>query len=130
MLPAYLIAVLLATSSPMFPVAHASELTKADMMQIATDEAKAHHLNVDRFLKTIECESFYEGISWNTHAKGDFRNGKPTSFGLAQFHNPESDWGITPEEAEDPYIAIPLMAQAWEDDLYPKWSCWRLLYAS
>lgn len=88
--------------------------------QIAASIATKHGLNVDRFLKTIECES-----SWNIKAIGD--NG--TSFGLAQLHHPVRDWNTTIEQANTPEIALEIMATAWGKGEQSRWSCWRTLYS-
>jgi hypothetical protein len=89
--------------------------------ELAAYIATKHGLNVNRFLKTIECES-----GWNARAVGD--NG--TSFGLAQIHYPARDWGITREDAYTPEIALEIMAQKWEDGEAWRWSCWSSLFAS
>lgn len=91
--------------------------------EIAVRIATSYHLNVDKFLAVINCES-----EWNTTAKGDYRNGKPTSFGLAQLHNPKRDWGITIEQAYVPEIALTLMAKAWNKGEAWRWSCWKAIY--
>lgn len=87
--------------------------------QIAIQTAKEHHLNVGRFLAVIECES-----QWNERARGDYKNGQPTSFGLAQLHYPERDWGITIEQAYDPKISLEIMATSWENGDASRWSCY------
>ena len=88
---------------------------RALAVQIATQ----YGLSVPRFLATIRCES-----GWNPKAKGDYRKGKPTSFGLTQLHNPEKDWGLTVEQAEDPVIALEVMAKAWKRNEQWRWSCY------
>jgi len=98
---------------------HLKEWTVEEMKNLATEKAKEHHLKVNRFLEVIDCES-----GWNPDAEGDFIKGKPTSFGLAQFHYPER-WGLSTSSAKNPQIALETMAQAWEDDRYSEWSCWR-----
>lgn len=95
-------------------------LTQTELIAIATDEAKSHHLNVEHFLKTIECES-----AWDVNAVGD----RGTSIGLAQLHFP-GNWEISTSSAKDPYIALSIMAQAWEDNRYAEWSCWRNLFGN
>lgn len=90
-----------------------------DLQAFATKVAKKHGLNVNHFLNVIQCESH-----WKPDAVGD--NG--TSFGLAQLHNPVTDWGITAEQAKDPEIALPIMAKAWQEGKERKWSCWRIYY--
>lgn len=46
--------------------AQEKEWTVDEMKSLATKKAKAHHLNVARFLKVIECES-----NWDRFAVGD-----------------------------------------------------------
>lgn len=104
------------------PVVHAT--TTADLIAIATSTANKYGLNEEHFLKVVAKES----DGWKVCALGDYKNGEPTSFGLAQLHNPVSDWGVTPEQACDPYIALPIMAQAWVDGKASKWTVWRNLY--
>lgn len=65
--------------------------------------------------RLLNCES---GL--NPRAIGD--NG--TSFGIAQFHHPERDWGITVEQAFDPEFAIDLTARSISKGLGPKWTCY------
>ena len=89
--------------------------------EVAEYVAEKHHLNVYRFLKTIECES-----KWDTHAIGDHG----TSFGLAQLHYPMRDWGVTKEDAQVPEIALEIMAKAWERGEQRRWSCWTSLFGS
>ena len=89
--------------------------------ELAVQIAHEYGLNTEHFLATIKCES-----GWNTRAEGD----GGTSFGLAQLHNPVTDWGITAEEAMTPEIALPIMARAWVRGDAAKWSCWRDLYGN
>lgn len=97
--------------------------TEEELRAYAIEVAEEYNLKTDRFLEVIRCES-----QWNPNAEGDFRNGVPTSFGLAQFHKPQSGWGISIEEAKDPSVALPLMAQAWVDGYAHHWTCWRIKY--
>lgn len=99
-------------------VVHAGDFTKDDLKVMAVAIATEHNLNAEKFLKTIECES-----GWNPKAKGDYRNGKPTSFGLVQLRFPETDWGLTKAQAMQPLVAMTTMAEAWQKGLAKKWSC-------
>lgn len=94
-----------------------TEYTKGEMVQIATETASRYGLNVSKFLQVIEDES-----GWNQHARGDYRNGIPTSFGACQFHNPLRDWGITIEQADDPVFCFNLMAKIWVKGEFLRWS--------
>lgn len=105
------------------PMAHASALTTDELKAMATEIAKEHHLNVNRFLKTIECES-----NWDVYAKGDYVKGEPTSFGLAQLHYPTRDWGVATSTAYEPRFALETMAKKWENGEQRRWSCWSALY--
>ena len=96
------------------------EYTKQEMVALATQIALKNDLNAEKFIAVIGCES-----NWNTHAVGD--NG--TSFGLAQLHHPIRDWGVTREEAQDPGIALRVMAKAWTRGQQSKWTCYNNLYA-
>ena len=98
----------------------------SDLMAIATSSAAKYHLTkkqTARMLAVVNCES-----GWVATSTGDYINGKPTSFGLAQFHNPKK-WGITKEQAFDPYISLDLMASVWSER-YSEWSCYTLLFHS
>ena len=103
--------------------AHAEERvwTVEEMKDLATEKAKAYGLNVDRFLKTITCES-----QWDRFAVGD--NG--LSHGLAQFYHPTRDWNIATSSAYEPEIALELMAKTFEKGEAYRWTCWRLLSSS
>ncbi len=104
-------------------IPNAVPTTKSALQALAKEAAIKHGLNVSRFLAVIECES-----SWDTNAKGDYRKGEPTSFGLAQLHYPTRDWGIATSSAYVPEIALTLMAEAWVKNKQHKWSCYNILY--
>lgn len=97
--------------------------TTQDLIALASSTSKKYGLNTTRFLKVIERES-----GWEICAKGDYVNGVPTSYGLAQLHYPQKDWGVSKEEACDPYIALEIMAKAWTRGEQMRWSAWRELY--
>lgn len=119
-MPVFLMGILLAIHAGIaVPPVHASELTITDLKVIAASYATAYNLNTDLFLKTIECES-----KWNPSAEGDFVNGTPTSFGLAQLHNVQRDWGLTKEKAKDPTVALEVMAKAWSRGEMRRWTCY------
>lgn len=98
------------------PVAVISLTTREEMEAYITREYPVYAQDITR---VIDCES-----GWDTHAKGDFRHGEPTSFGLAQLHNPETDWGLSVEEAYNPKIAIDTMAEAFAKGQQERWSCY------
>ncbi len=94
--------------------------TKEEMVAYATKEAQKAKISPTEVLGTIECES-----GWDHLAEGDGH----TSFGLAQLHNPESDWGLTKEQTRNPRIAIDTMVDAFSRGEQRRWTCWRDLYA-
>lgn len=118
-------------------IPNAVPTTKSALQELAKEAAIKHGLNASRFLAVIGCES-----QWDRFAKGDWTPGDgkfyhknkappgswPTSFGLAQFHNPIEYWGMTIEDAYDPEIAIERMAKAWENGRHRAWSCYKILY--
>ena len=114
----FIFVLLLSTNivSPVLTV-HLQQSEPETPKEMAVRIATEHGLNVPRFLRVIECES-----GWNVRAVGD--NG--TSFGLAQLHNVQTDWGMTKEEAFDPETALETMAKAWVRGLESKWTCWKL----
>lgn len=113
-----------------------SNPTEASLKSLAIKVAKEHALNVNHFVNTIECESHF-----NPQATGDYPDGHgnfvtkdkapnwshPTSFGIAQLHNPVKNWGLTIKQAETPSIALETMAKAWDNNHANYWSCFRLL---
>jgi hypothetical protein len=99
------------------------EWTIEEMKTLAEEKARKYGLHVYRFKKTIECES-----RWDRFAQGDFRNGKPTSFGLAQFHYPTRDWDMATSSAYEPEVALEVMALAWSRDEAFRWSCWQRMF--
>ena len=93
--------------------------TKEEMVAYATKTAQEAKINPTEVLGTIECES-----GWNSLAEGDGN----TSFGLAQLHHPESDWGLTREEAKNPRVAIDTLVDAFSRGEQRRWTCWRDKY--
>lgn len=107
------------------PVAEAAQTPIVEVVSLTTREEMEAYIRgeypdyAQDMIRVIGCES-----QWDTHAKGDFRNGIPTSFGLAQLHHPEKDWGLSIEEAFTPKIAIDTMAQAFKRGEQARWSCY------
>lgn len=115
-MPVFLLGLLLAIQSGVaLPPVHAADLTKDDLKTIAATTAVHYGLNTKNFLAVVQCES-----KWNPNAIGDHG----TSFGLVQLHNPEIDWGITREQAQDPALALEIMAKAWHRGEARRWSCY------
>lgn len=100
-------------------ISNRDAVASPDLPSYAVKVAEEHGLDVKRFTETIACES-----QWNPAAVGDHG----TSFGLAQLHYPVEYWGVTPEEAKDPAVALPIMAKAWQRGEQWKWSCYKNKY--
>ncbi len=83
--------------------------------------ANRYGVDGDKLLATINCES-----QFNPQAVGD--NG--TSFGVAQFHNPVTDWGFSIKSALDPDFATKEMARAWSKGQQRRWSCYKILFGN
>lgn len=95
-------------------------------MQLATNVAEAHHLNVNHFLGTIFRES-----SWSIDVQSGYKNPDGTqerSFGLAQI-NLDSNPNVTIAQADDPNFALEFMASQWDAGRQSHWHGWRELEA-
>jgi len=129
----FLFSLILASTTPSIltvPIIHAEELTK----EWTQDEVKAYALEVAteyglhkyRFLKTLECENGFNAKGQSNH----YHNGvRERSFGSAQINlywNPT----ITQEQAENPYFALPWMADEWILGNAWKWSCYTSLFGT
>ena len=127
MLAGWLIAILLATPSPvlspLIPIAHAEEKVWTEEMvkELARDTAKEYGLHTQKFLHTLNCENLFraKGQSEHINEKGE----REMSFGAAQIHIP-SHSTISQEQAEDPEFAIKWMAEKWSKGDAYLWSCW------
>lgn len=89
------------------------------LREIANQIAVEHGLNPDQFVTVINCES-----GFNPNVIGDHG----TSFGIAQFHHPERDWGFSTTTAMNPILAMNYMADAWVRGEQARWTCWRTHY--
>ena len=127
MLAGWLIAILLATPSPvlspLIPIAHAEEKVWTEEMvkELARDTAKEYGLHIQKFLHTLNCENLFRAKGQNEHvnSKGE----REDSWGAAQINlywNPT----ISQEEAESPSFAILWAAKEWKNGNAWKWSCW------
>ncbi len=103
--------------APSLPVAHAATLTPQDLQVLATNIAQYHHLNVDHFINTINCESGFD-----PNIIGD----QGRSYGIAQIFLP-AHTDISKEQALDPTFSLQWMAGQWENNKASLWSCWRNL---
>lgn len=72
-------------------------------------------------LAVAKCES---GLDAN--AKGDYKNGKPTSFGIFQIHLP-SHPEVTRAQALDPWFSIEWSAKHFAAGNQNMWTCYRML---
>lgn len=108
------------------------EWNKKSLIEFATSEASKRGVNVNKFVKTLECEVKKENGTgeWMYGAQSDVPangpNGKEDSWGVAQIHLP-SHPAITRSQAQDPAFAIPWAAQEFAEGRASKWSCWRKL---
>lgn len=96
---------------------HAATLNIDDLKTIAVAEAVDHDLNVERFLKVIECES-----GWDTRIIS-----KTGDYGLVQI-NAKSWPAITKSEMYDPYFSLHFMAEQWSLGNARAWVCFNKLY--
>lgn len=106
--------------SLLFQLALAGEIdydATSTLRTYASYQAIQHHIDPLLFQAVIDCES-----KWNRFAVGDHGS----SYGIGQFHNLK-DWGMTKEQAYDPYFSITKMSEAWELGLQNKWSCTKLV---
>lgn len=119
-MPWLAVLLLTATQNPAILSAHLippSPPTVQELQAVATKEAKEHHLNIDHFLKVINCESGWSATS--TGALGEL--------GIAQIY-PKYHPELTREQMLDPIFSISWMASQWEKDNHLIWSCWSLLF--
>lgn len=85
--------------------------------QLAQAIAHEYGLNEALFVKVVKCESHFDENAIGDHG---------TSFGIAQLHNPYSDWGIATTVALDPVASLHIMAKAWVRGEQGRWSCYKL----
>lgn len=142
-MPPLLIAVLLATSIGSadlsrltVPITHAAEWDQESVKTYAAQVAEEYGLNVERFLATLACENHFKAKGQSQHPQlqkiplwyvmqGDPL--KEQSFGSAMINLP-SHPTVTKEMAEDPYFAIPWMADKWVKGYARWWSCYQDLF--
>lgn len=85
------------------------------------ESANRNGVNAHELLTTLTCES---GLQYNS--VGD--NG--TSFGISQLHNPLRDWGISRNDALNPYLSIDIAAKAFKRGQQSRWTCWRIHFGT
>lgn len=96
---------------------HAAVLNVDDLKTVAVAEAVDHGLNVDHFLKTIDCESGFVASQIGDHGE---------SFGIAQIHL-VAHKDVSKSDALNPYFALHWMAENWQNDNASIWTCYRQL---
>jgi len=79
---------------------------------------KAHQYGVDPQLALYIS---YKESNWNPNAKGDYKNGKPTSFGIWQIHNP-SQKGLTITQSYDLIISTNWAMKTMAKEGCKQWS--------
>lgn len=114
-MPGLLLAVLLLIGRGIAPSVQAADFSKDDLKTIAVAVAHQHKLDVDRFLKTIECES-----AWNTKAVS-----KTGDYGLVQM-NAKAHPDISRERMYDPLFSLEWMAEQWNANHQRWWVCYQL----
>ena len=107
------------------PIVHAEEKvwTQDMVKELARNTAKEHGLNVQKFLKTLNCENQFRAKGQSEHV---YKGEREDSWGSAQINlywNPT----ISREQAEDPEFAIKFMAEQWSKGNAKLWTCWRML---
>jgi hypothetical protein len=107
-----------------FPLALAAAhpLSQGRYMLMAASIAHMHGLDVNQFMKVIECES-----EWNPEAHSGYHlpNGElENSWGIAQWNLDTND--LTLAEALDPEFALTKMAEYWAEGKESGWKCYEL----
>lgn len=105
----------------------AEAATLPPLREYARQEARAAHLDVELFIKTIDCESGFDPSIQSNYI--DPKTGlRENSWGVVQiFLDKPPEEGVTKEEALDPYFSIDLMARQWKKGNERAWVCWRQL---
>ena len=106
------------------PVARAEEKvwTQDMVKELARNTAKDHGLNVQKFLKTLNCENQFRAKGQSEHV---YKGEREDSWGSAQINlywNPT----ISKAQAEDPEFAIKWTAEKWATGNAILCSCWKL----
>lgn len=119
----FVVAVIILTYPPQATIAYAPvrTLNEYTVQELIEHFALQYDVSAEKMRKTMFCES-----SYNPLAKGDYRNGKPTSFGLSQIHLPAHP-EILEEQAYNPVFATEFMASEFSKGNIWKWSCARKL---
>lgn len=101
------------------------------LQEYATQVAKDHGLNVERFLYTIDCESGFDPSIQSQHTYKNDRYApagtREQSYGLVQIHLPAHPT-ITKEQALNPQWSIDWMADEWDAGRQRQWSCYKDAY--
>lgn len=127
---AFIVGLMMASTSPSslltVPIAHAEERTwtQEEVKQYALGVATEFGLHKGRFLATLQCENQFNAKGQSNHY---YMGVREKSFGVAQINLP-SHKGVTQEMAENPYFAIPWMADKWVGGHASLWTCYRDLF--
>lgn len=101
----------------------------AAMFALATSTAAKYHLNVEHFVKVINCESGASSTIQSTVPDIAGPNGRENSWGIAQINlDPKNHPEVTMEQALDPTWSLEWMAERWVDGHAHEWTCWRNYY--
>lgn len=102
--------------------------TKDALVELATKDAEAGNLNVNRFLAVINRESGWDYSIQSNYPDPTGPNQKEDSWGLVQVNLPQNA-STTRAMAQDPAYALSFMADAWETGLADHWTAYRQLQA-
>lgn len=83
--------------------------------------AARYGADFDDLEAVAQCES-----NFDAGAKGDYENGKPTSFGIFQIHLPAHP-EVTRAQALDPWFSIDWAAKQFAAGKQNMWTCYRML---
>jgi soluble lytic murein transglycosylase-like protein len=112
---AVLMAMAVNPSLLLIPPAEAATFSVDDLKTIAVADAEYYHLNTEKFLKVVGCES-----NWDTKAVGSLGE-----LGLVQIL-PSAHKDISKEDMLNPYFSLHWMAKQWSLGRQRMWSCFSL----
>ena len=100
--------------------------TVEDVKSLALEQVKLYNLPRNRFMYTLECENGFRATGQSKYVKDGVQE---ESYGAVQINLP-SHPGITQEMAENPYFAVPWMAEQWGMGNASMWSCYTNKYGA
>ena len=101
--------------------------TVEDVKSLALEQVKLYNLPRNRFMYTLECENGFRATGQSQHINN--KGEREQSFGAVQINLP-SHPGITQEMSEDPYFAVPWMAEQFAMWNASMWSCYTNKYGA